>query len=412
MKQNQKFCIRDQTSKKIAKKQHSKNNKENEKYIIIDFQRFFFHFLSRSKFIKFRQQNDKFKIARKINKIENRNFEFYMNNEVDTHIVYDKSLFNEIKSLKYKKQIEVFIEVYIDVKEIEFIIMNLKINDKKIINTITEMKYVFDTQYNFISTSLLCRKNCKIEQDDEFYILINTKTDDIFMIDIIQKFNQKNFYIVNKWAIFRTKIKKIEKNTWMQWHCRLDHLNMKNVKKFVDMKLIDVNECNKSLDIESIDLCECCIMNKMHRTFNKKSMKIDSSRRITRKKQRIHTDLIEKEKITKTSRDKRYAIIFINDFIDYIWIYLIRKKNEYKQLFKKFIFMLKAKNIDIESIRCDNVDENINDEIDVLLKKHDIKWKFIVLYNSHQNEMIERVFRIIFNKIRVCLYDVKFSKKL
>ena len=93
---------------------------------------------------------------------------------------------------------------------------------------------------------------------------------------------------------------------------------MKNVKKFVDMKLIDVNECNKSLDIESIDLCECCIMNKMHRTFNKKSMKIDSSRRITRKKQRIHTDLIEKEKITKTSRDKRYAIIFINDFIDYI----------------------------------------------------------------------------------------------
>ena len=35
--------------------------------------------------------------------------------------------------------------------------------------------------------------------------------------------------------------------------------------------------------------------------------------------------------------------------------------------------MLKTKNIDIESIRCDNVDENINDEIDVLLKKYDIK---------------------------------------
>ena len=90
------------------------------------------------------------------------------------------------------------IEIYVDVKEIEFIIMNLKINDKKIINTITEMKYVFDTQYNFISTSLLCRKNCKIEQNDEFYILINTKTDDIFMIDIIQKFNQENFYIVDR----------------------------------------------------------------------------------------------------------------------------------------------------------------------------------------------------------------------
>ena len=93
---------------------------------------------------------------------------------------------------------------------------------------------------------------------------------------------------------------------------------MKNVKKLADMKLIDVNECNKSSDIESTDLCECCIMNKMHRTLNKKSMKIDSSRRVTRKEQRIHIDLTEKEKITRTSRDKRYVIIFINDFIDYI----------------------------------------------------------------------------------------------
>ena len=131
---------------------------------------FFFHFLSRNKFIKLRQQNEKFEIARKINKVKNKDFEFYMNNEIDTHIVYNKSLFNEIKSLKYKKQIEISIEIYVDVKKIEFIIMNLKINDKKIINTITEMKYVFDIQYNFISTNLLCRKSCKTEQNNEFYI--------------------------------------------------------------------------------------------------------------------------------------------------------------------------------------------------------------------------------------------------
>ena len=92
---------------------------------------------------------------------------------------------------------------------------------------------------------------------------------------------------------------------------------MKNVKKLADIKLIDVNECNKSFDIESIDLCECCIMNKMHRTLNKNLVKIDSSRRVTRERQRIHIDLIKKI-IIKISRDKRYAIIFINDFIDYI----------------------------------------------------------------------------------------------
>ena len=74
---------------------------------------------------------------------------------------------------------------------------------------------------------------------------------------------------------------------------------MKNVKKLADMKLIDVNECNKSFNIESIDLYECCIMSKMHRTLNKKSVKIDSSRRAIRKKQRIHIDLTERKKIKK-----------------------------------------------------------------------------------------------------------------
>ena len=72
-----------------------------------------------------------------------------------------------------------------------------------------------------------------------------------------------------------------------------------------------------SYDTESTDLCEFCIMSKMHKTSNKMSVKIDSNRRINRKNQRIHTDLTDEEKIIRTSRDKRYAIIFINDFTDY-----------------------------------------------------------------------------------------------
>ena len=127
-----------------------------------------------------------------------RNSEFYLNNEADIHIAYDKTLFNEIKSVKYVKQIEMIIDTYADVKRIKFIIINLNINDRKIINTITDVKYVSDTQYNFISTNLLCRKNYKTEQDDEIYILKNTKTDDIFLTSIIQNFEQENFYIVNR----------------------------------------------------------------------------------------------------------------------------------------------------------------------------------------------------------------------
>ena len=90
---------------------------------------------------------------------------------------------------------------------------------------------------------------------------------------------------------------------------------MKNVKKLVVMSLFDVNECNKHE--KSNELCKSCTMSKMHRTSNRKSMRADSQRRITRKNQRIHIDLAEESKIIKTSRDKRYAIIFIDDFTNY-----------------------------------------------------------------------------------------------
>ena len=339
------------------------------------------HSLFKSKFAKMKKKNQKFQInnARKMNRI-NKNSEFYLNSEANSHLCYDNSLLNEIKSLEYEKSIEIMIENYVSIEKIESITFHFVINEKKIKNIIIEVKYVFDAHYNLISTSILYRKKCKVEHDDKNYIITNKKTDEIFMIDTLQSHRKNNSYIMNRWK-FNTIKKTSNRNTWTQWHRRLNHLNMKNVKKFVVINLFDVNECNKHE--KSNKLYENCTMSKMHRTSNRKSMRIDSQRRIIRKNQRIHIDLVEESKIIKTSKSKRYAIIFINDFTNYTWVYLIRIKDEYQRIFKKFIFMLKTKSIDIESIRCDNVKENINDYIDALLKKHDIKWKLIVSNNSH-----------------------------
>ena len=373
----------------------------------------FSHSLSRNRCAKLRQQNEKFRVdsARRINRIEDRDSEFYLDSGADTHIAYDKSLFNEIRPAGYIKQIEVATGTYAEVKEVGSIIIDLNINDKKIINTIIGVEYVPDIQYNLISTGLLCRKGCKTEHDNEIYTLTDKETGDIFMTGTMQNFNQENFYTVDRWATSRSKIRKSGKNIWMQWHRRLGHLNMKNVKKLAVMGLIDTKECN-SHDSESTDLCESCTMGKMHRASNKGSVRADSSRRVTRKNQRIHTDLAEEGKIVLTPRGKRYVIIFVDDYTDFTWIYLVRKKSEYKRVLKEFILMLKAESIDIEALRCDNAGENINDETDALLKEHGIKWEPTVPHNSHQNGVAERVFRTIFNRVRACLYDAKLPKKL
>ena len=145
-----------------------------------------------------KERNKKFQInnARRVNRV-NKNSEFYLNSEADSHLCYDSSLFNEIESLEYEKSIEIMTEDYASIERIESITFDLVVNEKKIKNIVIEMKYVSDAHYNLISTSTLCRKKCKVEHDDENYIITNKKIDEIFMIDTLQSHRKNNSYIMN-----------------------------------------------------------------------------------------------------------------------------------------------------------------------------------------------------------------------
>ena len=93
---------------------------------------------------------------------------------------------------------------------------------------------------------------------------------------------------------------------------------MKDVKKLVVISLFDVNECNKIEKLKFTKRCEVCMIDKQHRISNHKSVRANSLKRINRKNQRFHIDLIEKKHIVKTSKSKRYVIIFVDDYTDYI----------------------------------------------------------------------------------------------
>ena len=191
----------------------------------------------------------------------------------------------------------------------------------------------------------------------------------------------------------------------MQWHRRLRHLNVKYVSQLEFINLIKI--CR--LDSNEVTIFESCTINKMHRQINRQLIRFKLNRKATRKRQRIHIDLTDDDQIIRTSRSKQYVIIFVNDYTDYTWVYLVRTKNEYKRVLKKFILMLKIEEISIQYIRFDNAEKNVNDFIKALLFEHDIQWEFIVFNNSYQNNVTKRAFRTIFNRVRACLYDFKLS---
>ena len=182
-----------------------------------------------------------------------------------------------------------------------------------------------------------------------------------------KSFNQKRkkkIYVLNFWHFSIRKINAVI-FIWKNWHKRLKNFNMQNVKKLINMNLISDSEN------DFIEKCEICIMKKMHRKFNHRFVRIN--RRANWSNQKFYTNWTDDEKIVLIFKSKRYAIIFVNDFSNYIWIYLMRKKNEFQKIFRDFIKMMLIRDFFVKTIKCDNVKRNINDFNIELFKNQNIQ---------------------------------------
>ena len=101
------------------------------------------------------------------------------------------------------------------------------------------------------------------------------------------------------------------------WHCRLGHIGVKRMKK------LHVDGFLESLDYESVDAREPCLMGKMTKTPFSGTMEI------------IHTDVCGPMNIEARSR-YHYFLTFTDDLSRYGYIYLMKHKSEIFAKFKEF----------------------------------------------------------------------------
>ena len=93
------------------------------------------------------------------------------------------------------------------------------------------------------------------------------------------------------------------------WYCRLGHIGVKRMKKLHADGLLE------SLDYESVDACEPCLMGKMTKTLFSGTME-----RATDLLEIIHTDVCSPMSIEARGR-YRYFLTFIDDLSRYGYIY-------------------------------------------------------------------------------------------
>ena len=106
------------------------------------------------------------------------------------------------------------------------------------------------------------------------------------------------------------------------WHCSLGHIGVKRMKKLHADGLLE------SLDYESVDACEPCLISKMTKTPFSGTME-----RATDLLEIIHTDVCGPRNIEARSR-YHYFLTFTDDLSRYGYTYLMKQKSE---TFAKFI---------------------------------------------------------------------------
>jgi hypothetical protein len=108
------------------------------------------------------------------------------------------------------------------------------------------------------------------------------------------------------------------------WHCCLGHIGVKCMKKLHSDGLLE------SLDYESFETCEPCLMVKMTRTSFFGSME-----RVTDLLEIIHTDVCGPMSVPARG-GYCYFVTFTDDLSIYGYIYLMKHKSETFENFKEF----------------------------------------------------------------------------
>jgi len=145
---------------------------------------------------------------------------------------------------------------------------------------------------------------------------------------------------------------------------------MTDVKRLVNMSIgIDVNSTDSLENEESSEsICEACVIGKQNRTSSRKP-----HIRVIKVGELVHLNLVDDGKISKIDEEFRYVATMIDDYSQYMIIYLLQRKFDLKGVLRKYLKFMKIQSTSIQRLRSDNEDEYADHQIIELLEEHEVK---------------------------------------
>ena len=269
---------------------------------------------------------------------------------------------------------------------------NINIKSKDGTNVaIADVYFVPGLFWNLLSVGQLSEKGHKVHIENGICTIrgVNNK-----LITTVQMTKNRMFPMTLQTKNLLSFQAMMKDNNWL-WHLRYGHLNFRGLKLLVQKRMVTGMPLIECPDRP----CEGCLVGKQHR----ESFPVGKARRAKQLLELVHTDICGPIEVESVGQ-KRYMLIFVDDFTRKTWVYFLREKSEAFAKFKEFkVYVEKHSGFNLKTLRSDRGGEFTSNEFDKFCKIHGVKRQLTASYTPQQNGIAERKNRTIFEMARSML---------
>ena len=330
-------------------------------------------------------------VITEVNAVSAANSDFFIDSGATVHICNNKDLFNTY----VEEDSEVFMgnQAAVRVFGKGSIVLNFTSGQKL---TLINVYHVPDVKRNLVSASLLVKRGFKILLESDKVVI--TKNGVFvgkgYSLDGLFKLSINEMKLV---SLYIDSLNVVESSNL--WHARLGHLNYATLKY---MTSHDYFNCKH----DYVNKCEICAQAKITRK------PFPKANRETQILDLVHTDICELNgKLTRGG--KRYFITFIDDCSRYIYVHLLRTKDEAFEAFKEFKAKVEnQKERKIKVLRSDRGGEYFPDEFNKYCEEHGIIHQRTAPFTPQHNGLAERKNRTLVDMVNSMILNAKLPFNL
>ncbi|GAU50018.1 hypothetical protein TSUD_331710 [Trifolium subterraneum] len=265
---------------------------------------------------------------------------------------------------------------------------------------INDVLYIPGIKCNLLSVGQLIEKDYKIVIEDRMMKLMDSNRKLVLKAPMSRNRTFKiELNVMNHMCLATA----IERNDWT-WHYRFGHLNFRDLNMMSNKSMVSGLP---KIQVPN-EVCEDCVQSKQHRdSFNK-----DVKSRTKSVLEVIYSDVCGPMQVDSNGGN-RYFVSFVDDHSRKLWTYLIKRKSEVFDVFKKFKAMAeKQSDHKLKVLKTDGGGEYVSKVFSEFCEAEGIVHEVIPPYTPQQNGSAERRNRTIMNMVRCMIRGKHLPKEL